>query len=234
MFENYGNIQEPAIYLNCEKADSGLFAVLNNNNRYAFIDFDDTSSITTVQCDNVEIIKDTYAILVEKNHFGLYELGGFLYPCIYDDIQEYYGGFLVSVNNKFGYLFGGKTLISCEYDNIEIIPDEEYINHEIQHHNYGHFLRVEKEGRYGLIDLKGNVLLNPTYESIMEVGLYVEIMAELDGNYVSNIYPEDTYRYLVLVTEELKLFDCLERRIITLDSSNNLICGNKIYFDRLR
>jgi hypothetical protein len=70
----------------------------------------------------------------------------------------------------------------------------------------------------------------------MEVKLYIEIMAELDENYISYLCSEDTYRYLVLITEEqeLELFDCEKHQIISSESSTNAIIGNKIYFDRLR
>ena len=166
---------------------------VEQNDKYGLYSIDG-KEIIPCKYEYLSYQEKTGFIKVEQNDkYGLYSVEGKeMIPCKYDGISDYHykdsGCFEVKKDKKEGvYDSKGNELIPCIYDDVFIQDD--YITFELNgkeglysikemkvilkcEYNYlchPHeglvVFRMEKDGKYGYMDLKGKVVIEPQYDN---------------------------------------------------------------------
>ena len=142
--------------------------------------------------DVEEILEEKYLILVQDNKFGIVDNKGnmiieaqyykiqipnpskAIFVCFYD-YNEQTGAYRTKVINEYG------TELFTKYNNLEAI---ELIGVETTMPYEKSVLRYEQSGKFGLIDLKGNIITKAIYDSIEGLqNKEGELLISVDGKY---------------------------------------------------
>ena len=142
----------------------GGLAKVRNENLWGFID---TTGKEIVPCkyESVENVSSGLAIVKANRLYGaINSKGGEVIPCKYNELTDFRNGFAAfALTNAEGFAkhgiidSTGKIIIPCQYD-------------EISHYHFSEgFAVVKLDKKYGLINRKGEVIIDLAYNYITKV-----------------------------------------------------------------
>ena len=141
-------------------------AKARKENKYGYINLSGKEMIP-FRYDEIFAFDSTGIALVKQNgKLGYVSRDGKeILPCLYNDIQKF-GAYLYSITNDSlsGFINLQKQMVTpCQYQSATFCDaDGELYNGEI--------IRVEAEGKFGLIDAHGNTICETTYDRIDDFG----------------------------------------------------------------
>lgn len=147
--------------------------VLNDKKEQVITGYETIQAIPRETTEDGVPFENTVLKYKKNGKFGLINLEGKeITDPIYDDISAVTykeGMLLVKINGKVGVInINGVEVIKPEYDNITV---DNYYDVKTRYKNTGFIVcKISEDGyRYGYIDFKGNVILNPEYTKIERV-----------------------------------------------------------------
>ena len=130
-------------------------ALLNTKELYGYKN-PDGSWLIEPQFDRAGVFKDGIAIVEKDNLFGLVnEDGDLILPPKYDKIFDFRNGlYVIWKNNKAGLINKkSEEIFSPQFDNAK-------------NFTYSKKIRISKEGKYGLTDYDGNIVIDLIYDEL--------------------------------------------------------------------
>ena len=196
-------ITEP-IYddISAVKYKEGMFLV-SQNEQYGIINM-----------NGVEVIPVEYSSIIVDNYYNVdskYQKTGFI-VCKKDDTGYHYG-----------YIdYKGDMVVNTEYSEIERITETEDDEHiylvaykdgqagllkdkkqilnfeyeNIEYNAYNDVYKIQRNGKQGLVDKDGNIVIEPQYDNLSFAGIYLNVVEnnkivkviDINGNEVTNGY----------------------------------------------
>ena len=147
--------------------DSYSRLIATKNNKKALLD-KKGSLLTEMKYDRIHPIGDGIVSTFLNGKYGLMdENGNIILNNKYDNVKPTYGDRIIAIQNSVSKLFNiqGNLLTSQNYEGIEFINSLLYF-------------AVKKEGKYGLINFNGELIIQPAYDEILnkkysyEKGIY--------------------------------------------------------------
>lgn len=157
--------------------------------RYGYLDRSG-SEIVVLDCDSASSFQEGMAYISVDGKYGFINTDGeIVIPLVYDDVSYFESGMAkVRTGSKFGIIdTTGKKIIPIIYDMVEIrtgfintrsdqinrcyningqllLENYEWVNSDIN--EYNRFLKYQSNGKRGLIDRQGNIIIPPEYDWI--------------------------------------------------------------------
>ncbi len=137
---------------------------LNSKNEEIFTDYDQIEAISSTD-ENNNLSYDGNVLRVQKDgKYGLIDLSGkSLLPCEYDNItsvEGVEGAIKITKDGKVGVADDkGQILIPTEYNNAEGLGTQ----------NSQGFIVQNEEGKYGIVNISNNQILETKYDSVSKI-----------------------------------------------------------------
>ena len=167
-YNQKGNLIKEDVYQDVSELPGGLLRC-RKNNLVGVLD-NKLSEVLPYQFEEVEQVNDTLFIVKSTGFFGLYGLKGkFLIPCIYERLK------VVDIAKSLILIKKGKEIYLLKFNGTKHFNFAfEYSARLFDLFSFYQNLAVfSKKGKYGLIDVTGNVVLKPTFEDMGKSGLLI-------------------------------------------------------------
>ncbi|GEM_PF-2689600 len=155
MADDKGKILVEPLYDNVFGGASGI--IIRNDDKYGVYDGQGKELLPIVYEDMQFLTKDLIALKDESGKYAMYNYNGEkITDHIYDEMNGYGRTMIqVSQEDKWGYLNNdGEVVVDIQYEQIDIsILDPRYA-------------QVKVDGKYGIMDMYGDYLLEPKYDYI--------------------------------------------------------------------
>lgn len=189
-----------------ENTKSYRTKVVNENGTELFTKYNKVETINLNEIETSMPYEKNVLKYEEKGKYGLIDLkGNIVTKAEYDSIDglsNKEGELLISKNGKFGVInTSGAELIKPEYD---FISGDEYYTDEKKYALSGYVLGIKTQDgyRYGYMNYKGKILLEPEYNEITRLG---------------GIGSEDTNKDIILLAKKDGQYGLIKNKKVLID-----------------